>query len=63
MSKVKLSIIVQSHLNDAKVQISFGDKEKALQRISFVSWLTFNNRDLDVMVDGDALWNEFLNSK
>ena len=63
MSQVKLSLIVRSHLNDVMVQIAVGDKDKASQRIRFVSWLTYSNPDLTVKVDGDALWNQFLNSK
>ena len=54
MSKLRVSIAIQSHLSDAMMEISF-NPEQAERRIQFVKWLVNIYPDTNAYVDEDAL--------
>ena len=58
--KVHLGIVVESHLNDAIIEISI-NPELAKKRMKFVKALTFFNENLDRDITDDYLdylWKE-----
>lgn len=61
--KVKASIVVMSHLNDAKIELNFStEKEKITAgfRIDFVKFLIKKYPDLSVEIDPDEEYNIFI---
>jgi accessory colonization factor AcfC len=54
MSKLRVSIAIQSHLSDAMMEMSF-NPEQAERRIQFVKWLVNIYPDTNSYVDEDAL--------
>lgn len=58
MNKVKLQIVIHSHLSDAKIEMTY-DKETAKRRIDFVKFLINRHDDLNEEIDADAEYSEF----
>ena len=52
--EIKISMVIQSHLSDAMIEISF-NPEQAERRIQFVKWLVNIYPDTNSYVDEDAL--------
>ena len=58
--ELKVSTIIQSHLNDAKIEISF-NPELAETRLNFVKYLIFNFPDTNHEINPRAEFKKFLN--
>jgi len=54
---VRLSIVIQSLLNDARI-----DSSRTMENIRFVSFLIHHHPDTTVKVDIDALYEKFKNA-
>jgi hypothetical protein len=59
----RLSIVINSSLGDALMEMANGDTRAAAHRVAFVKWITFNYRDLNQEVDATALYYEYLEWK
>ena len=62
MRKVKVSLVIKSHLNDAMVEMSF-NPELAQTRLEFVKYLVhyYPNTEQEIMVDW--VYEQFQQSK
>lgn len=60
MEDVKLSLIVQSNLSDALIEIANGAITSATDRIKYIRWLTFEYRHLNAHYDANDLYQEYL---
>ena len=60
--KTKLSIIIQSHLNDARIEAGSMNTEMArrsIMRMAFVQWLLFKFKNTSIEIDPDEEFDLF----
>ena len=57
---MKAEIVVQSHLNDADIELAF-NVEQAKHRIQFVKFIVWKlNGNLQQQIDADEMYSEFV---
>jgi hypothetical protein len=56
--KVKVRIVIQSHLNDAMIKIGF-TPETAKEHLHFVKYLVHMFPDTNEEIDADAVYEQF----
>lgn len=62
MNKIRLEIVVQSHLSDAAIEIEIGQSDMAKLRLRFVKFLVNKFKgDLTSEQDPNILFEEFSN--
>jgi hypothetical protein len=64
---VKVSLAIQSHLNDALYVLSLYDMSNyahdTSERLNFVKYLIFHFPDTNQEIDVDQQWNNFIKSQ
>jgi hypothetical protein len=56
--KVKVSFVIQSHLSDAMIEISYAPK-RVQQHLRFVRYLVHMFPDTDKRIDVDVVYKQF----
>lgn len=56
---MKVKTIILSHLSDAQEELSTGRTPTINTRLNFVKYLTLNYPDNTVVIDPDAVFEEF----
>jgi len=62
MEKVKVSLVIKSHLNDAMVEMGYDMIESADRRLRFVNYLVHYFPDTNQKIIPDFVYEQFLNS-
>ena len=57
-NKVKVSLVIQSHINDATIEM-IHNPELAYNHLHFVQYLVHMFPNTDTIIDVDAVYNQF----
>jgi hypothetical protein len=61
-NKVKVSLVIKSHLNDAMIEMNYGFEKSVDQRLRYVNYLVHHFPDTNQKIDSDSVYDLFLNS-
>jgi len=60
-NKVRVSLVIQSHLNDAMIEVHHPQvMDEAQERLRFVKYLVHMFPNTDKFIDIDAVYKQFL---
>jgi len=60
MNKVRISLVIQSHLNDAMIEVNHAPlMDEAQERLRFVKYLVHMFPDTDKEMDVDVVYKQF----
>ena len=60
MNKVRVSLVIQSHLNDAMIEVHHSQvMNEAQERLRFVKYLIHHYPDTDKFIDIDFVYEQF----
>jgi hypothetical protein len=61
-NKVKVSLVIKSHLNDAMLEMNYGMEKSVDHRLRFVNYLVHYFPDTNQEIIPDFVYEQFLNS-
>jgi hypothetical protein len=61
-NKVKVSLVIKSHLNDAMLEMNYGMEKSVDHRLRFVNYLVHYFPDTNQEIIPDFVYDLFLNS-
>jgi hypothetical protein len=61
-NKVKVSLVIKSHLNDAMIEMNYGMEKSVDHRLRYVNYLVHHFPDTNQEIIPDFVYDLFLNS-
>jgi hypothetical protein len=61
-NKVKVSLVIKSHLNDAMLEMNYGMEKSVDHRLRYVNYLVHYFPDTNQEIIPDFVYEQFLNS-
>jgi hypothetical protein len=61
-NKVKVSLVIKSHLNDAMIEMNYGMEKSVDHRLRYVNYLVHYFPDTNQEIIPDFVYDLFLNS-